>query len=56
MSAKLAFKVFALSDLGLVREGNEDSGLVSSNLDLLHLVMGSQMKHVGRQSQPEYHR
>jgi len=28
----LAFKVFALSDLGLVREGNEDSGLVSSNL------------------------
>ena len=32
MSAKLAFKVFALSDLGLVREGNEDSGLVSSNL------------------------
>ena len=32
MSTKLAFKVFALSDLGLVREGNEDSGLVSSNL------------------------
>ena len=28
----LAFKVFALSDLGLQREGNEDSGLVSSNL------------------------
>ena len=28
----LAFKVFALSDLGLVREGNEDSGLVSSKL------------------------
>ena len=32
MSTKMAFKVFALSDLGLVREGNEDSGLVSSNL------------------------
>ena len=32
MSAALAFKVFALSDLGLQREGNEDSGLVSSNL------------------------
>jgi serine/threonine protein phosphatase PrpC len=32
MSTKLAFKVFALSDLGLVREGNEDSGLVSPNL------------------------
>ena len=28
----LAFKVFALSDLGLVREGNEDSGLISSKL------------------------
>ena len=28
----LAFKVFALSDLGLQREGNEDSGLVSSKL------------------------
>ena len=28
----LAFKVFALSDLGLVREGNEDSGLASSKL------------------------
>ena len=28
----LAFKVFALSDLGLVREGNEDSGMVSSTL------------------------
>ena len=32
MSAAMAFKVFALSDLGLQREGNEDSGLVSSNL------------------------
>jgi len=31
-SMSLAFKVFALSDLGLVREGNEDSGLVSSKL------------------------
>ena len=30
--ASLAFKVYALSDLGLQREGNEDSGLVSSNL------------------------
>ena len=28
----LAFKVFALSDLGLVRDGNEDSGLISSKL------------------------
>ena len=28
----LAFKAFALSDLGLVREGNEDSGLISSKL------------------------
>ena len=28
----LAFKVFALSDIGLVREGNEDSGLISSKL------------------------
>ena len=28
----LAFKVFALSDLGLHREGNEDSGLASSHL------------------------
>ena len=28
----LAFKVFALSDLGLHREGNEDSGLVSAKL------------------------
>ncbi len=28
----LAFKVFALSDLGLHREGNEDSGLVSPKL------------------------
>tara|TARA_B110000503_G_scaffold130742_1_gene204478 strand:- start:358 stop:1101 length:744 start_codon:yes stop_codon:yes gene_type:complete len=28
----LAFKVFALSDLGLHREGNEDSGLISPNL------------------------
>lgn len=28
----LAFKVFALSDLGLQREGNEDSGLISSKL------------------------
>ena len=28
----LAFKVFALSDLGLQREGNEDSGLVSPKL------------------------
>ena len=28
----LAFKVFALSDLGVVREGNEDSGLASSKL------------------------
>jgi serine/threonine protein phosphatase PrpC len=28
----LAFKVFALSDLGLVREGNEDAGLASSKL------------------------
>lgn len=31
-SAAMAFKVFALSDLGLVRAGNEDSGLVSANL------------------------
>ena len=30
--SSLAFKVFALSDLGLVREGNEDSGMVSSEL------------------------
>jgi serine/threonine protein phosphatase PrpC len=30
--ASLAFKVYALSDLGLQREGNEDSGLVSSKL------------------------
>lgn len=28
----LAFKVFALSDLGLLRAGNEDSGLVSSKI------------------------
>ena len=28
----LAFKVFALSDLGLQREGNEDSGLISPKL------------------------
>ena len=28
----LAFKVFALSDLGLHREGNEDSGLISPKL------------------------
>ena len=28
----LAFKVFALSDLGLQREGNEDSGLFSPKL------------------------
>ena len=28
----LAFKVFAISDLGLHREGNEDSGLVSAKL------------------------
>ena len=28
----LAFKVFALSDLGLHREGNEDSGLVSPKI------------------------
>ena len=28
----LAFKVFALSNLGLVREGNEDAGLASSKL------------------------
>jgi serine/threonine protein phosphatase PrpC len=30
--SSLAFKVFALSDLGLQREGNEDSGLISSKL------------------------
>jgi serine/threonine protein phosphatase PrpC len=30
--SSLAFKVFALSDLGLLREGNEDSGLISSKL------------------------
>ena len=30
--SSLAFKVYALSDLGLQREGNEDSGLVSSKL------------------------